>query len=151
MNDEGVCRTAPATQGLLINHIKHFMVKNDTFQKKSRIRETKNFSTDADSRTDTILERLLDLSNIYIYIYFFFWDKSCNLSKIVSVLLSASVKRFFVSRMQDFHRIGPLGRFDHRVAMSACMFVWRTFNNEIDFLLLKNMLFRTWGKLFLTS
>ena len=28
--------------------------------------------------------------------------KSCNLSKIVSVLLSASVERFFVSRMQDF-------------------------------------------------
>ena len=30
--------------------------------KKSRIRETKNLSTDADSRTDTILERLHDLS-----------------------------------------------------------------------------------------
>ena len=30
--------------------------------KKSRIRETKNLSTDADSRTDTILERLRDLS-----------------------------------------------------------------------------------------
>ena len=29
--------------------------------KKSRIRETKNLSTDADSRTDTILERLRDL------------------------------------------------------------------------------------------
>ena len=29
---------------------------------KSRIRETKNLSTDADSRTVTILERLLDLS-----------------------------------------------------------------------------------------
>ena len=26
--------------------------------KKSRLRETKNLSTDADSRTDTILERL---------------------------------------------------------------------------------------------
>ena len=31
-----------------------------------------------------------------------FLDKSCNLSKIVSVLLSASVERFFVSRMRDF-------------------------------------------------
>ena len=30
--------------------------------KKSRIRETKNISTDADSRTDTIFERLHDLS-----------------------------------------------------------------------------------------
>ena len=29
---------------------------------KSRIRETKNLSTNADSRTDTILERLSDLS-----------------------------------------------------------------------------------------
>ena len=37
---------------------------NDIFSrllpKKSRIRETKNLSTDADSRTDTILERLHD-------------------------------------------------------------------------------------------
>ena len=32
--------------------------------KKFRIRETKNLSTDADSRTDTILERLRDLSNL---------------------------------------------------------------------------------------
>ena len=30
--------------------------------KKSRIRETSNLSTDADRRTDTILERLRDLS-----------------------------------------------------------------------------------------
>ena len=34
--------------------------------------------------------------------YFFFLDKSRNLSKIVSVLLSASVERFFVSRLRDF-------------------------------------------------
>ena len=34
----------------------------DSLQKKSRIRETKNLSTDADSRTDTILERLRDSS-----------------------------------------------------------------------------------------
>ena len=33
---------------------------------------------------------------------FFFKDKSRHLSKIISVLLSASVERFFVSRMQDF-------------------------------------------------
>ena len=40
----------------------------NTFRKKSRIRETKNLSTDADSRTDTILERLRDLSKTkYIY------------------------------------------------------------------------------------
>ncbi len=42
---------------------------------------------------------------------------------VVLVLLSASVKRCFVSRMRDFHRIGPLGRFDHRVAMSVCLSV----------------------------
>ena len=41
-----------------------------TLLEKSRIRETKNLSTDADSRTDTILERLRDLS-MYIYIFFF--------------------------------------------------------------------------------
>ena len=39
---------------------------------KSRIRETKNLWTDADSRTNTILKKLRDLSfkkkNIYIYI-----------------------------------------------------------------------------------
>ena len=38
-----------------LNHVKEC-------QKKSRIRETKNLSTDADSRTDTIFERLRDLS-----------------------------------------------------------------------------------------
>ena len=32
---------------------------------KSRIRETKNVSTDADSRTKTILERLHDLSHSF--------------------------------------------------------------------------------------
>ena len=32
----------------------------------------------------------------------FFFDKSRNLSKIVLVLLSASVERFDVSRMRDF-------------------------------------------------
>ena len=31
-------------------------------------------------------------------------DKSCNLLKIVSVLLSASVERVGVSRMRDFFR-----------------------------------------------
>ena len=35
---------------------------NLTCKKKSRIRETKNLSTDADSRTDTIFKRLHDLS-----------------------------------------------------------------------------------------
>ena len=49
---------------------------------------------------------------IYKYIYFFlitqplsifFIDKSRNLSEIVSVLLSASLERFFVSPMRDFY------------------------------------------------
>ena len=45
---------------------------------KSRIRETKNLSTDADSRTDTIMERFSDLKNkklirgCVIYLIFFF-------------------------------------------------------------------------------
>ena len=34
---------------------------------------------------------------------FFLKDKSCNLSKIVLVLQSASVERFDVSRMRDFY------------------------------------------------
>ena len=36
------------------------------------------------------------------FFYFFFLDKSGKLSKIVSVLQSASVERFDVSRMRDF-------------------------------------------------
>ena len=47
-----------------MSHIQCFMVDGHFgFRKKKfRIRETKNLSTDADSRTDTILERLHDLS-----------------------------------------------------------------------------------------
>ena len=37
-----------------------YFLRSDALCKKSRIRETKNLSTDADSRTDTILERLHD-------------------------------------------------------------------------------------------
>ena len=53
----------------------------------------------------------------------FVLDKSRNLSKFVSGLLSASVERVGVSRMRDFHRIGPLGRFDLVVAVSVCQLV----------------------------
>ena len=35
---------------------------------------------------------------------FSFLDKSCKLSQIVSVLQSASVERFDVSRMRDFYK-----------------------------------------------
>ena len=38
---------------------------------------------------------------------------------MVSVLLTAHAERFSASHMRDFHRISPLGRFDHRVAMSV--------------------------------
>ena len=38
----------------------------------------------------------------FILIFSFFKDKSCNLPKIVSVRISASVKRFFGSRMRIF-------------------------------------------------
>ena len=41
----------------------------------------------------------------FIFFYFFFIDKSHNLSKIVSVLLSASVERLDVPRMRDFYRM----------------------------------------------
>ena len=45
---------------------------NSNNGKKSRIRETPTLSTDADSRTDTILERLRDIFlNFNIYFYFF--------------------------------------------------------------------------------
>ena len=56
INDKAVYRTAPASPGLLI--MEHGF-KSTT--KKSRIHETKNFLTNADSRTDTILKKLLDL------------------------------------------------------------------------------------------
>ena len=44
-------------------------VNYEILLKKSRIRETKNLSTDADSRTNTILERLCDLSIFFIYFF----------------------------------------------------------------------------------
>ena len=43
------------------SHCKHPLFE-DCIKKKSRIRETSNHSTDADFRTDTILESLRDLS-----------------------------------------------------------------------------------------
>ena len=43
------------TQSQFTNSVSHLLLK----KKKIRIRETKNLSTDADRRTDTILERLL--------------------------------------------------------------------------------------------
>ena len=42
--------------------ISRFPLTSRPIKKKSRIRETSNLSTDADRRTDTILERLRDLS-----------------------------------------------------------------------------------------
>ena len=38
------------------------LITKGRIQLKSRIRETPNLSTDADRRTDTILERLRDIS-----------------------------------------------------------------------------------------
>ena len=49
---------------------------------KSRIRETKNLSTDADSRTDTILERLSDLSYFFsIFFSFLFFKRLRDFSQ----------------------------------------------------------------------
>ena len=42
--------------------------------KKSRIQETKNLSTDADSMTDTILERFRDLSHFNLLFFSFFLE-----------------------------------------------------------------------------
>ena len=47
--------------------------------------------------------------------YLFFKDKLCNLSKIVLFLLSASVERFFVSRMRDFFGIGATIRISREM------------------------------------
>ena len=64
----------------------------------------------------------MDTSIAPYFFLLFFLDKSRKLSKIVSVLRSASVERFDVSRMRDFHRIGLLGLFDLVVAKSVHMF-----------------------------
>ena len=58
-------------------------------QQKSRIRDTKNLSTDADSRTDTILERLRDLP-----IFLFFLSEVAKLqSHEVAKLQSCKVAK----------------------------------------------------------
>ena len=44
--------------------------------------------------------------------------------KKIAVLLSASVERFGVSHMQDFQRIGPLGRCGLVVAMSRYIYIY---------------------------
>ena len=56
------------------------------------------------SPTRVAVARTRGRVNRPIFFNFFlnFLDKSRNLSKIVSVLLSASVERFFVSRVRDF-------------------------------------------------
>ena len=45
------------------NNLRITRKPRNTREKKTRIRETKNLLTDADSRTNTVLERLRDLSN----------------------------------------------------------------------------------------
>ena len=54
------------------------------YDKKSRIWETPTLSTDADSRTDTILERLHDFSqkNIFFLLVVQFFKKIKNKSRI---------------------------------------------------------------------
>ena len=60
-----------------------------------------------------IVSTFLDIFSFFLFL--FLLDKSCNLSKIVLVLLFASVERFFVSHMRDF--------FCH-VAISVCVCVY---------------------------
>ena len=64
------------------------------------------------------------------FFLFFFKDKSCNLSKIVSVLRSASVERFFVSRMRDFFLMASLRLIASY--LSCNVYMWLT--NCFDFL-----------------
>ena len=65
---EGVCvevttlTTRTLTITLTTHKIHYSSITTQKFSKKSRIRETSNLSTDADRRTDTILESLRDLS-----------------------------------------------------------------------------------------
>ena len=51
--------------------------------------------------------KIVFLSFLFSFFLIFFKDKSCNLFKFVSVLLSASVERVGVSRMRDFYSITP--------------------------------------------
>ena len=48
----------------------NYILRHKLSIKKSRILETKNLSTDADSRSDTILERLRDLSHFDYFNFF---------------------------------------------------------------------------------
>ena len=52
----------------MLEWLKNVLNITNISYKKSRIRETKNLSTDADIRADTVLERLRDLSQKKIYI-----------------------------------------------------------------------------------
>ena len=52
-------------------------------------------------RADACMRGRVDASTAHFF--FFFLDKSRKLSKILSVLQSASVERFDVSRMRDFY------------------------------------------------
>ena len=66
-NRPGVARPVLQTPSWFIN----WLIDQVTHPlKKSRIRETPTLSTDADSRTDTNLKRLHDLSNFVLFIFF---------------------------------------------------------------------------------
>ena len=65
-----------------------------------------------------------------IYLFIFFLDKSRKLSKIVSVLQSASVERFDVSRMRDF--------FSSAIVFSCHQAISTQFSSQNLVLLLKN-------------
>ena len=66
-----------------------------------------------------------------IFFILYFLDKSRNLSKIVSVLLSASVERFDISRMRDFFFLS-LKHFCFVPWKALCMSVLQNLNIEVD-------------------
>ena len=51
----------------------------------------------------------------------FILDKSCNLFKFVSILISTSVKRVGVSRMRDFSLTEPLSRVYWAILTTTCL------------------------------
>ena len=92
---------------------------NNNCHKKSLIRETVNLLPNSDSRTDTILERLIDFTP-----KFFLW-RSC-----VDFLLIGCVI-FCVERLHDFFCVERLHYFSHSEGCTiffgevAWFFVWR--------------------------
>ena len=73
-------------------------------------------------------------------------DKSCNLFKFVSVLLSASVERFFVSRMRDLKKNinGSIFQLNHNLGYKICLISTKMFLGGESGLILESLYMRAW-------